>query len=172
MTRTSTLTLLILPLLMAACSDDGTPIGSGSGAGDAVREQRIAEDIATLAPFEGIYDLTGDWRGTPGDRAYLSISAPDEMGVSSVLLSDLDETIDCVDIQRQGELIVDDALGNRDVFLNELFDFDQGVATLGADRTLTLDFVDVNDRDGDGERAERTQYRAPRIDIMELPPAC
>jgi|GEM_PF-1367537 len=160
---------------LAACSDGGDgPIGSGAGAGDAEVSRQIAEDIATLAPFEGIYDLTGNWRGDEGDAAFLIVRPPSDLGTSEVVLSDVDEVVNCRERARIGELVVDDAGGNDDVFLNDLFDFDSGIATLRANGDLQLTFTDGNDIDADQDRTERVSISGTRVGITEqdLPPDC
>jgi len=177
---------LLLPCLpmiaiLAACSDgtDTGPIGSGSGAGDEELDRLAAENIATLAPFEGIYDLSGNWRGTEGDIAYLLVRAPSDDGISEVVLRDIEEFENCSERPRFSTLEVDDAGGNDEIFLgtqgNQLVDLESGVASLTADGSLALEYRDNGDNDGDGNRDERTRFTAPRIDTTEqdlLPADC
>jgi len=160
--------------LLAACSDDGEPIGSGSGAGDDIQNQRIEEDIADLTPYTGVYDLTGNWRGDDGDAAFLIIRSPSDLGVSEVLLRDVDEFDNCSETAREGNLMVDDAGGNREIFLNELNDFDSAVASRTADGGIRLTVTDINDVDGDQDRNERVSVTGDRVGITEqdLPPDC
>ncbi len=161
-------------LVLVACSDDpafDAPPASGGGAGDA------AEDAATLAPFVGTYDLTGPWQGELDDEAYLVIGQPDASGEARAALYDFDELDGCYEAPRSGSTIgtlrVDDFGGG--VFLDGLLSFEEATASLGAGGALELNYNDVEDIDGDGNRSERTSYVATRTDglaEMDLQPRC
>lgn len=159
-------------LLLAACGDDPAfdEVGGGGGAGDA------DEDAATLAPFVGTYDLTGPWRGTAGDEAYLVVREPDPSGKSTAALYDVDEIDNCYERPRGGALgtVRVDAFGTG-VFLDGLFSFEEASVSLGAGNALTLDYTDAEDADRDGDTGERVRYVAPRNDGLaeaDLEPLC
>ena len=157
--RTVPRALLIAAALgLAACGDDGIDdsVGVGGGAGDAV------ENAAVLGPFAGTWDLTGDWRGVPGDEAYLFIGAPDEGGESVATLHDLFEPDGCYERPESGTIRVDDF--GRGVFMNDVFPFEQATLTLDDDRTLVIDH---------GESTARTRTTAVRNDgIADFEPRC
>jgi len=164
---------------LAACSGGDGPVGSGSGAGDEEVDRVAAENVATLAPFEGIYDLTGNWRGTEGDVAYLIVRSPSDDGISEVVLRDIEEFENCSERPRFSTLQVDDAGGNGQIFLgnqgDRLVDLESGIASLTTDGSLALDYRDNGDNDGDGNRDERTRFIAPRVEAVEqdlLPADC
>lgn len=159
-------------LLVVACGDS-TTLDTGGGAGDGPDDP---EAVALLEPFVGLYDLTGNWRGVDGDAATLVIREPAPDGTATVVLYDIDEIIgNCTTQPREGEAIVDRFTGSPLVFLNRLFSFDSAVLTRSANGTLTINHVDVEDVDNDGDTGERVSYTAPRIDgLLEsgLPQRC
>lgn len=159
--------LLLAALALGACGDgefdDPVPPGGGGGAGDA----------ETLAPFVGTWDLTGPWRGDEGDEAYLVIGAPDEDGRSAASLYDFDEIGNCYVRPVTGAAEVDDF--GTGVFMNDIFSFERARLEIDGAGALLIEHTDVEDADGDGDRGDRTTYRATRNDGLaeqDLEPRC
>ncbi len=156
--------------LAAACSSD-----SGSGAGDTAAEPVAELDVATLSAFTGVYDLTGNWNGSPADAAFLVIRSPDDAGTSEVALYDIDDAMgNCSFRPSIGEAVVDRFTATPQVFLNGLFEFDSAVLSRAGNGALQIEFTDVNDIDGDGSRSNRVTYQAQVVAQMEsdLPAEC
>lgn len=155
---------------VAACGSDST-LDSGGGAGDGLD----LEDLDVLSRLVGVFDLTGNWSGTVADTALLVIRAASSDAVAEVLLYDIDESIgNCTLPPIVGEIVVDRFLSDPQVFLNDIFDFDNGILSLTNSGDLLIDFSDVNDIDGDGTTDDRVSFVADAIGITEqdVPEPC
>lgn len=153
------LTALALCAVLTACSDDDvvtldTGDGAGGGAGDVDANDAIA-------PFAGVWDITGNWRGNPSEDARLVIRSPAD-GEATAVIYDLADFDNCYERGVIDGVVELSPLGDS-VFLSNLPDFDEAVLELtDAANLLNLEFTDRNDIDDDGETLDRVIYRAPR----------
>lgn len=162
--RCFTVTALTASLwLLAACGESAlVETGGGAGDGDTATAQQA---IALIQPFVGNYDLQDGWNGTLGDQAFLAIHEPNSDGVAEAVLIDFDDFDNCIPSRPSTGDITKDSFSNR-IFLDRIFQFDQATLTL-SNTTLFIEFVDIADIDGDGDKAESVRVEAERIAVTE-----
>jgi hypothetical protein len=157
-------------IALTACSDE---TGTGGGAGDNLEFD--LQDLAILTSLVGVFDLTGNWSGREGDAATLVIRAPDADGSAEVVLYDINENEgNCTERPIQGLITVDRFLNEPQVFLNDIFDFDNATLSLTNNGSLSITFDDVNDINANGSTDDRVSYLAVPIAILEqdIPGLC
>lgn len=162
---------LALTVMLAGCSD-----GGGGGSGDTDGGNNTGPSL--LDPFVGLWDITGDWDGRPGDEAYLAIREPDANNESVVLLYDFaqdnpDSGENCyIPPFDPGKLT--ESADDR-IFLDHNA-FDDATVTLSADdQSMTIVFFDTNDINGNSNTEEtltRTVSRVVGLTETDLQPLC
>lgn len=162
------LTASLAALALSACSD-------GGGAGD----DFTVDAGPSLTPYIGIWDISGNWSGEANDEAFLVIRAV-QSDRADALIYDYDG-----DAPGFGEncyrasLLVGEITPNAfqdAVFLNDVPEFSDAILSLSDDEnTLTIQYFDDIDIDGDGDRTEQQTYTAPRqsgLTEADLTPSC
>ena len=146
--------------LLSACGED-----TGGAAGDA---DPGTDPFAPspIEPFVGVYELNGPLNGVPEDEALLVIRPVDEEGESRVLVYELDSRDNCYLRPASGGKAVPDPAFRRDVFLERVASFDQGVLSLSGN-ALVITYFDTFDVDGNGDTREQLSFRAPSVGISE-----
>ncbi len=163
--HTPTVVAASLAALLSACSDSGT-VETGGGAGDTTDIPASAENILLIQPFVGLYDLQDNWNGILGDEAFLAIREPGSDGIAEAVLIDFDDFSNCVPTRPfTGEVRVD-PFSTR-IFMDDIFQFDQAELFVTGD-TLTIQFNDLGDLDGDGSFTDTTAVQAVEIFIAEM----
>lgn len=162
--KASTLTLGTLAslVLLAACDSS-----SGGGAGDGVDENLAT--IELLAPFTGIYDLQDDWSTLDGvdvDQAFLLIETPGSDGTSETAFYDFVDLDSCLPNRPvTGELRKDD-FSDR-IFMDDILQFNEAELFLSG-ATLTIEFNDDFDLDGDGSTLDRITLTAEQLGVAQI----
>lgn len=163
--------ILGLSLLLFGCGDGGGAAGDTGGG---------PEDTgpSALDPFVGLWDITGNWDGRDADEAYLVIRAPDENNEAAVLLYDFsgdnpNSNGNCYEPPfNPGRLF--ESEDNR-VFMDH-FVYNDATVTLSADdQSMTIEFFDTNDINGNGnidEVLSSTVTRELSIVEVDLQPLC
>jgi len=168
--RTAQLVALLAAgiLTLSACSD------GGGGAGDDGSDPGILEP-SLVEPFVGLWEITGNWNGTPDDTAYLSFAPVDVDGTSTVTLFDFDGDINgggqnChfTRTGRAAKSVIDDR-----VFLEDIFAFASAVVRLGDNNNvMIINFFDEQDINDNGDTSEQIDYATQRVTAFteaELP---
>jgi len=80
----------------------------------------------------------------------------------------------CTERPIQGLITVDRFLNDPQVFLNDIFDFDNATLSLTNNGSLSITFDDVNDINANGSTDDRVSYLAVPIAILEqdIPGLC
>lgn len=156
----STLTLATVAslTLLAACDSS-----TGGAAGDS---DDVTDAVTLLAPFTGIYRILGNWQGSEADEAYLDIQTPGADGTAPVDFQDFDETDNCLITPASSGTVRKDDFSDR-VFMDDLFQFDEAELTQTA-TSLTIEFNDDLDLDGDGSTQDRISIMATRQGVAQL----
>ncbi|NND91242.1 MAG: hypothetical protein HKN42_10290 [Granulosicoccus sp.] len=145
--------------VLSACDSAG--IGGAAGDSD-----DIAEAIALLKPFEGIYNLPDDWNGVNGDEAFLQIGAPGTDGRADVAFYDYDDLDNCLPASPLVGELSKDLFSNR-IFMDGLFMFNEAELTRTGS-TLNIQFNDDADYDNDGSTTDRVTLSAPREGVSQI----
>ncbi len=156
--------------VFTACGGD---LDSGGNTGDSFDFD--FEDLIILTNFAGVFDLTGNWSGSEGDAAMLVIRPPGSDGSAEVVLYDIDDrTGNCSERPIQGLITLNRLIDDPQIFLNDIFDFDNATVSLNINGSLNIEFSDVNDINNNGSTAERVSYLARPVAILEqdIPAQC
>lgn len=151
-------TLACTLLLLSACDSS-----TGAGAGDTDDSPAA---IALLAPFTGFFDLQDDWNGLPGDEAFLIIETPGSDAISPASFFDFDDFSNCLPQTPSSGVVSKDLLSTR-VFMDDILQFDEAELTLSGN-TLTIEFNDDADLDGDGDILDRVSVTAQRLGVSQI----
>lgn len=157
-TRYLTLSTLASLALLAACDSN-----TGGAAGDS-DENLVA--AALLAPFTGVYDLQDAWNGTDGDEAFLLVETPGSDGTASVEFYDFDEFGNCLPTRPDDGTLRKDDFSNR-IFLDDIVQLDEAELSLSGS-TLTVEFNDDLDQNGDGSTQDRISITAEKLGVSQI----
>lgn len=156
--------LLGATLVLSACGGDGTVTGeTGGGAG----EGEIPDTPSPVEPFVGLWDITGNWSGNPQvpqDEAILVVRPLNADGSADVVILDFDDGgLNCYYANNVTGTAEKSPIDGR-VFLDDLYEFEKSVLALtDGGNTLTLQYADILDINGNGDTQELVTYQAPRI---------
>lgn len=160
-----------LSLLIFGCSD------GGGGAGDTGGNPENAGPSA-LDPYVGVWNITGNWDGRDGDEAYLAIRIPDADNVSPVLLYDFsgDNPVsngNCYEPPFEPGRLFESA--DDRVFMDHSAFNDATVSLSADDLSMTIEFFDSNDINGNGNIDEvltSVVTRETGLTETDLQPLC
>lgn len=163
--HTPTVVAAALAALLTACSDSGI-LETGGGAGDTTDTPASTENNLLIQPFVGLYDLQDNWNGILGDEAFLAIREPGSEGIAEAVLIDFDDFSNCVPTRPLTGAVSVDPFSTR-IFMDDIPQFDQAELFITGD-TLTIEFNDLGDIDGDGSSTDTTVVQAVEIFIAEM----
>ncbi len=128
-------------LLLTGCGGSG---GSTNPSGEIVSEDDVganAGGVDTGSQLRGIWDLTGNWDGVPGDVAYFVIDAPDSNDNHRIAFYDYDgdpagDGLNCYIFDSEGFASFDNATGAMEI--SGIFPFSGPVFLDELGTTLTM----------------------------------
>ncbi len=175
MNRRTQLALFACVATTTACGGGGAgDILSGDGAGSIINEGGGNTAGPNLVePLVGLWQLTSDWSLMDPDEALLVFRTPDEDDMSELVLYDFTDTdpSQCfLPPFGNGEAFT--SLTDQ-VFLNST-DFNDGIVTTVDENTISIEFTDVDDIDGDGSTDDRVSTTLTRVAMAEadISPIC
>lgn len=150
---------MVLSATLAACGGGGA--GDGTDTGTPMNTPNPVETVV------GTWDISGNWQGTPADEALLVIRPVDNTGRARAVIHDFSETDNCYDPAFGGGTAQPDGLQGTQIFLNNTPPFHDAILTLDGD-ILVITYFDRDDTDGNGDRSERRDFRAPNVALAEI----
>jgi len=160
--------LVLASVLMTAC---------GGGAGDVINTGGGNTGNSGLVErFVGIWQLSSGWSSNATDEALLVIREPDSNGRAEMLLYDFTDEADVASQCYRPPFGNGEAYESLDeqVFIDNFDVFTQGKLTSVTENSISINFIDANDINGNSDTSEELSTTATRVGQVEsaIEPLC
>jgi len=148
----------------------------GGGAGDAINTSgENTLGTSQIEPLVGSWQLSSGWSTNATDEAILVVRTPSTVGEAVVVLYDFTDEVDANSQcfrEPFGNGTVEDALDGN-VFIN-FSEFTNGIITSIDENTVSIEFEDSNDVNGNDNTSERVTTTLTRVAQTEgdISPLC